>query len=124
MAGMTTIYHEPFKNPECPACHHAPIRHEEDGIGSTCIVCLWLHQRDISEGRRPHDVCTVKFAFRLSKHEREQATKAAKSTYPQRTICLICNCEWRAHTGFLCPTGDSTFVPDLDNRKPFLYTDH
>lgn len=112
----------PGQSGQCPVCQHPPIRHIEDGTGASCLVCLWLVQRDIAEGKTPHKVCTLKFEFKLSKREREQAVLADKGSYPPMTVCAECWCDWRAHEGYLCPTGDSTFVPDLDSKKPFLFT--
>jgi hypothetical protein len=107
---------------QCPMCQHPPIRHLEDGTGHTCIVCLWMAAEAAKSGHESNKVCTLKFEFRLSKREREQAVLADKESYPPMTICAECWCDWRAHEGYLCPTGDSTFVPDLDSKKPFLFT--
>lgn len=125
---MTFFEHVPEPVTECPVCHHPPIRHVEDGTGASCLVCLYQHHRWIEQGVGPFapKICTKKFTFKLSKHEREQAAIASKESYPQQTICAqpSCGCEWRAHLGYLCPSGDSTFIPDLDSKKPFLYTEH
>ena len=109
---------------QCPVCHHAPIRHVEDGTGATCIVCL-KGQQYVLEGMTapgivPGRVCTMKFEFKLSKREREQAVAADKGSYEQHKVCAECYCEWMAHEGYLCPTGDSTFRPLLE--EGFLVT--
>lgn len=108
---------------QCPLCNHPPIRHEPDGTGATCIVCLWLANQDIQNHKStPRKICTLKFEFKLSRAEREQAVKADKNAYPQHQECAKCYCEWMAHIGYLCPSGDSTFVPLFDSKKPFLVT--
>lgn len=101
---------------ECPDCHHPPLRHISDGTGVTCLVCNFM-----AKERGAGFVCTRKFEFKLSQREREQAMRADKGTFPQRTICAECNCEWVMHTGYLCPTGDSTFLPLLDKHLPFIH---
>lgn len=106
---------------QCPLCQHPPIRHVTDGTGTTCVVCLYMAERDRVEARLPRKVCTLGFQFKLSLREREQAAKADKGSYPQGTICIECMCEWRAHEGYLCPTGDSTFLPLLDADLPFMH---
>ena len=108
---------------QCPTCHHAPIRHVEDGLGgATCLVCLWIAQEARRNARIEPHICTLKFEFKLSKREREQAERADKGSYPQNTTCAECYCAWRAHSGYLCPSGDSTFVPLLDSDLPYLVT--
>lgn len=102
---------------QCPICYHPPIRHIEDGTGHTCLVCLYL-----ASSGNTNKICTLKFEFKLSTREMEQARIADKGSYPPRTVCAECYCTWESHEGYLCPTGDSTFVPDLDSKKPFLYT--
>ena len=106
---------------QCPLCLHPPIRHVEDGTGATCLICAWLAEQDRKNYKLPRHVCTVKFNFKLSKHEREQAERADKASYPPRTVCAECYCYWEAHSGYLCPTGDSTFLPLLDKDLPFIY---
>lgn len=102
---------------ECPICGHAPIRHVEDGTGATCLVCLAGRQLGFTQS-----VCTLKFEFKLSKREREQAELADKGSYAPRTMCAVCYCYWEAHSGYLCPSGDSTFLPYLYERQPMLFT--
>lgn len=99
-------------NPNCNRCGHARIRHVQDGLGSTCLVCLALYRNPGMAG----NVCTERMTFKLSQTEREQAARASKETYPPRTICAVCECEWTQHMGFLCPSGDDTFLPLLDTR--------
>lgn len=101
---------------QCPICMHPPIRHIDDGTGTTCLVCLSLYSYGTGSGR----VCTLKFEFRLSQSEREQAIKADKEMYPQRTTCANCFHYWMQHDGMLCPSGDSTFIPLLE--EGFLHT--
>ena len=71
--------------------------------------------------RVPPPICTLKFEFKLSRHEREQAALADKGSYEPMTVCAACDCEWRSHQGYLCPTGDSTFIPVLDKDLPFVH---
>lgn len=105
---------------QCPVCHHPPIRHVSDGTGATCLVCLWLAEQAKLYGKLPVNVCTCRFTFKLSQRERDQAEKATKTSYPQMTVCAECGLEWRGHSGYLCPDGDSTFVPLLDSSQPFI----
>jgi hypothetical protein len=112
---------------QCPLCHHPPIQHVPDGTGATCVVCAFLLEEALVQALRGNvvkiqHVCTLQFAFKLSQREREQAALADKGSYPPRTICAECDCYWEAHKGYLCPTGDSTFVPLLDKDQPFLVT--
>jgi hypothetical protein len=103
---------------ECPICHHPPIRHVSDVIGNTCLVCIWM----LKEGQiRPEGVCTRKFNFKLPLQERIQAASAARDSYEPRRVCVNCACTWEQHWGFLCPNGDSVFVPLLDKDLPYLH---
>jgi hypothetical protein len=102
---------------QCPICNHPPIRHVPDGIGATCIVCAFM----ATQGPL-RQICTLKFEFKLSQREREQAEKADKGSWQPHVICVNCDCEWMAHSGYLCPTGDSTFLPLLDKDLPMLFT--
>lgn len=111
------------RNPaECPACHHPPISHVEDGTGITCMGCYamgLLQAANEPDNDKQVFVCTKKFTFRLSKHEREQAARAPKDTFPGGVDgfgpeCIECGAWWAQHTGMLCVTGDSTFIPLLD----------
>jgi hypothetical protein len=103
---------------QCPICQHPPIRHIPDGMGYTCLVCLYLAAHEHTN----NFVCTLKFEFKLSQREREQAAAAYKGTFPPHTVCAECDCEWQAHQGMLCPTGDSTFLPVLDKDLPMIFT--
>jgi hypothetical protein len=104
----------------CSICHHAPIMHVEDGLGTaTCAVCLKL--RELSA----HDttyrgVCSEKFIFRISKAEQEQARAASKELYPQKQYCLNCAMMYMQHWGVLCPDGNSTFLPLIQTEGPHL----
>jgi hypothetical protein len=104
---------------QCPVCQHPPIRHVSDGTGTTCIICAFLAAQE--PWKVNHKICTLKFEFKLSLREREQAEIADKGSWPQTQLCAECDCEWRAHHGYLCPTGDSTFVPLLDKDLPFIH---
>jgi hypothetical protein len=116
---------------QCPACHHPPIRHVPDGTGATCTICAWLagqaleaaanRERFVMPGWNGH-VCTLRFVFKLSRREREQAERADKGSYPPKTVCAVCDCTWEAHAGYLCPTGDSVFIAVLDKDLPFVVT--
>ena len=114
---------------QCPVCHHPPIRHVPDGTGITCLVCQLMAHEAINAvlAGSPYTIripkiCTLKFEFKLSQREREQAMAASKDAHPARTICAECNCAWEAHAGWLCPTGDSTFMPLVETKLPFLHT--
>lgn len=112
---------------QCPVCYHPPIQHMPDGTGSTCIVCQFYATEMIHQAMAGHvvmipKVCTLKFNFKLSQREREQAAIADKKSYPAKTMCTECDCLWEGHKGYLCPTGDSTFVPLLDKDLPFIRT--
>ena len=68
---------------QCPACHHPPIRHVQDGTGYTCVVCAFMLEEALVQALRGNvvkieRVCTLKFEFKLSQHEREQAMVADK----------------------------------------------
>jgi hypothetical protein len=110
---------------QCPLCHHPPIRHVPDGSGHTCVVCQFLAQQTLENALRglpvhPVTICTAGFKFKLSQREREQAAVADKNSYPAKTVCAECDCTWESHMGYLCPTGDSTFVPLLEKDLPFI----
>lgn len=87
----------------CPDCQHAPIAHVE----GYCIVCEHEVKKKVRNGATP---CFHIFAFKLTKSEREQAMKASKTSYEQDDLCAMCGLEWMQHHGYLCPSGDSTFV--------------
>lgn len=121
-----------MSNSMCPDCGHPPIRHKADGLTATCLVCLFILEDQLRNAADHSDarginiakVCTRRFKFRLSEHERVQAMAADKQSYPERTVCIAvdadgntCGVEWMAHHGYLCPSGDSTFVP-LINTDP------
>jgi len=112
---------------QCPVCHHPPIQHKPDGMGVSCLVCVFMAERAVEDAVNGYvvnipKVCTLKFEFKLSQREREQAVLADKGSYPPKTVCAECDTTWEAHMGYLCPTGDSTFVPLLDKDLPFLVT--
>jgi hypothetical protein len=102
---------------ECTNCGHPPIRHIKDGQHWLCLVCVIMAR----EGMKSiNDLCTVPMTFKLSEREREQASKADRSSYPPHIVCAVCNYTWESHLGYLCPTGDDTFIPLLD--VGFLHT--
>lgn len=114
---------------QCPVCHHPPIHHRPDGTGATCAVCVFLAEQAVKEMAERGifqttviKICTLKFQFKLSQREREQAEVADKASWPPKTVCAECDCLWEAHKGYLCPTGDSTFVPVIESKLPFLFT--
>ena len=91
----------------CEKCQHPPIVH----IEGVCVTCFYLVGRpEIIVPNKPTKVCTQKFHFKLSAAERSQALKADKMAYEQQDICAACGQYWMQHAGYLCPTGDSTFV--------------
>lgn len=113
----------------CDLCLHPKIRHIKDGSGSTCIVCTWIVEQKkkgqpvVGMGGPPHGgTCTRRFTFMLNQAEREQAQKAPKDSFEPWIMCAVCYYNWQQHEGFLCPSGDSTFIPLLDNQQPFLVT--
>lgn len=101
----------------CQTCGHAPIMHIQDGPLTICRVCKLLYD----EGSI-NTVCLNQFRFKLPRVEREQAARADKDSYPPHTICAVedCGFEWQQHMGYLCPSGDSTFLPLLDCDLPYL----
>jgi hypothetical protein len=107
----------------CPQCGDAPIQHIGDGYGGhTCLTCIaranLRKQGNILPGYS--GICTMGFGFKLSLREREQASRASKDAYPMHTVCIECGMEWCQHTGYLCPSGDSTFIPLLECDMPLL----
>jgi hypothetical protein len=96
--------------PECETCGHAPILHVPDGPCLGCIGQAGMQDK-LTESTQ---VCTKRFTFQLSQREREQAIKADKESYPQWTVCVMCGAWWCQHKGYLCVTGDSTFLPYLE----------
>jgi hypothetical protein len=120
---MTFLAHDPGPVDECPVCHHPPIQHIEDGARATCLICSFLAMKSAEYGHAkiPH-ICTRKFQFKLSLAERTQAMAASKASFEQKQLCAVCNCEWRQHWGYLCPSGDSLFVPVIESKLPFLIT--
>lgn len=60
--------------------------------------------------RRKGNECRHVFDFKLTPAEREQAMKADKMAFEQDDLCAQCGLEWMQHSGYLCPSGDSTFV--------------
>lgn len=93
---------------QCNICEHPPIRHVREGNSWTCLVCVLM----VREGMKK-EVCTQQMNFKLSQHEREQAMDADKASYPPRIICAQCFYSWEQHVGYLCPSGDDTFLPLL-----------
>lgn len=93
----------------CEKCGHVPIRH----IEGTCLVCLFLNEQ-IKAGAIVHrkyaGICTERFTFHLSEQERTQAKMASPDAYKQDDICSNCGQYWVMHEGYLCPSGDSTFI--------------
>lgn len=109
----------------CQACGHAPIMHVQDGLYTVCRVCYLLAdegQLQRMTGRLT--ICTNQFKFHLPRVEREQAARADKDSFPPHTVCAVPDCgfEWQQHMGYLCPSGDSTFVPLIESDLPFLRT--
>lgn len=110
----------------CSNCGHLPIHHVQDGLHTTCRACqLLANEGAIVYGKRWNQsmVCHNRFRFKLSRVEREQAARADKGSYPMHTICAQPDCafEWCQHMGYLCPSGDSTFIPLLDKDLPFIH---
>lgn len=101
----------------CDLCNHPPIRHIPDGSGWTCLVCQLLVREGIQK-----QVCTKQQSFKLSASEREQAMRAPKDSYPEKIVCASCYYTWQQHHGYLCPSGDDTFVPLLECDLPYLIT--
>lgn len=93
----------------CKECAHPPIQHVIDGKTSVCLVCILLARENPSLR-----VCVQRMNFKLSQHEREQAAKADRESYPAEATCANCFYNWAQHTGYLCPTGDSTFIIFID----------
>jgi hypothetical protein len=93
----------------CEQCNHPPIRHVVDGKVSVCLVCLLLARENPSL-----KVCIRLMNFKLSQAEREQAANADRESWPPTSLCANCFYSWEQHMGYLCPTGDSTFILFLD----------
>lgn len=101
---------------ECPMCGHAPIMHEgESGNEGECQICKFL----MIQGKVAI-VCNMRFQFKLTWAERHYAMKGDKNSFPMHTVCAECAFEWCQHKGFLCPSGDSTFLPLLESDLPYL----
>jgi hypothetical protein len=106
---------------QCPTCGHTPIMHIQDGTTTVCRLCHFLNdQGQLERYTGLRLICMREFKFKLSRVEREQAAKADRETYKPHTICADCDYEWQQHMGYLCPSGDSTFVPLLDSMLPFV----
>lgn len=102
----------------CLGCGHPKIRHIQDGLRIDCIVCVHLLREDATFNR---PVCHVKFNFKLSESEREQAAAANKESFDRHIKCAVCLGEWQEHMGYLCPSGDSTFMPLLESNLPYIH---
>jgi hypothetical protein len=100
----------------CEKCGHAPLMHEEDGTGATCIVCKV--ERQIYGSRI---ICTERFIFPISRSEREQAGRANPDSYPGTIVCAECGCIWWQHIGYLCPDGISTFLPLIEGNPTIIH---
>jgi len=85
----------------CPSCGHWKANH---GKGTGCSICRNLH---------PWKICNEFFPSRLSRSEIDQARAADKDSFPSQTVCAVCFEIWMAHTGYLCPNGQTLFVPLL-----------
>lgn len=90
----------------CDNCGHWKSRHVK---GGGCVVCAFLK----SQGKIQH-VCMEYFPSPLSQSEIDQARAASKDSYPPMTVCASCREIWMAHTGYLCPNGQTLFIVDLD----------
>lgn len=104
---------------ECDLCGHPPIRHIQDGRSWYCLVCESLVRNGVRLNGLLATLCTQQMNFKLSEHERAQASIADKASYPPRTICAECFYEWEEHMGYLCPSGDSTFIPLLNAGQDY-----
>lgn len=105
---------------ECDLCGHAPIKHIPDGLkGWKCLVCELMVAKQIIIGGFLPTLCTQQMKFQLSAEEREQAAKADRGSFPPHVVCAMCLHTWEGHMGFLCPTGDSTFVVMLDAGQDY-----
>lgn len=116
----------------CPNCGHPPIRHVQDGLRHDCAVCVLLATEAAINNPNGHipPVCHVRFNFRLSEREREQATVGCNTfegrvrymdMHPRHAKCAVCFCDWQEHMGYLCPSGDSVFVLLLESKLPYLH---
>jgi hypothetical protein len=82
--------------------------HIQDGLTTVCRVCKLLSDRGVVPGQR---ICHNQFVFKIPRAEREAAARADRGAYPPRTRCAVCYADWEQHMGYLCPSGDSIFVP-------------
>lgn len=93
----------------CDHCSHWKTRHVPS-FG--CIICSF----EIKQGMRdPKKMCMNWFASRLSQREIAQAVAADKKAYERSTRCASCLEIWLSHEGFLCPNGETLFVPLIAN---------
>ena len=118
MTSVRPIIPQP-KSAYCDACGHFKAQHTHFGC-QTCRKLLALAKREPSAAPYvtvPY-ICKQQFRFKLSLNDREQAAKFDNKTqYENRALCAVCFYEWMEHTGYLCPTGDSTFVPAIGGSQ-------
>lgn len=107
---------------ECDICKHPPIKHVPDGSGSwICLVCeMLVRTGSVFYGQMVIVPCRKQMKFKLTQSEREQAAKADPESFPSHITCGECGFAWMNHLGYLCPSGDSTFIPMLP--QGFLVT--
>ena len=80
--------------------------HMEEGFSTVCRVCWLLYDQGVVK-----TICIRSFKFKIPKAEREAAARADRGAYPPRTRCAVCYADWEQHMGYLCPSGDSVFIP-------------
>jgi hypothetical protein len=81
-------------------------------------MSLFDGQPDVPRPARSRTGETVKSRpLPAERAERDASGPGTVSRAERRSYCA-----WRAHSGYLCPSGDSTFVPLLDKDVPFIFT--
>jgi len=103
---------------ECPDCGHWRALHVE----GHCLQCVKLAsmaldprfnktEREVAKRGVPTSgCCHRRFKSPLSDQEREQAIKMDRTLYDPRQRCAVCGMEWMSHTGYLCPSGETTWI--------------
>lgn len=94
---------------ECSGCGHFKTAHIE-GMG--CLICMGLIKMT-GKGRVCHEVYPLKLGLR----EIEQARMVSKDAYEGMQPCAVCDHIWWAHTGLICPNGETLFVPAIGSSE-------
>lgn len=101
---MTIVQTQKQITVHCPTCGHFRTRHIK---GEGCLICAF----EIVKGWRKGLPCMEFFKSRLSQLEIDQARAASKDAFAGTTRCATCLEIWWSHDGYLCPNGETVFVP-------------